>query len=133
MRAVTKKPSLSSLRTVSCISDKACGRSDPSRRGGARGPRAAAPRPAAGGPAPERAGAQAARGRSGAGGIGDRQPRAVAVFHEVKPVSADLVAGQENAGELGAGDPGDAGREQVLLDLRGGGRGLVPTGSLDEV
>ena len=42
----------------------------------------------------ERRGAEAGGSRAFAGGVGDRDPGAVAVLDEVKPVSADFVGGE---------------------------------------
>ncbi len=74
---------------------------------------------------PEGRGSQAGGGWPGAGGVGDRQPGAVAVLDKVEPVAAHFVARQQGAGELGAGDPGDARWEEVLLDLGRGARRLA--------
>jgi hypothetical protein len=78
-------------------------------------------------------GAEACGGRAAARALGDRKPGAVAVVDEVEPVAADLVGRQQPAGQLGALDPDDPRREEVLLDLGGGGRLLAPPGRLDEV
>ena len=117
--AVTKKSGLSSARMTSSMVVAACTRSCPLRRAARSAPRAEALRPAAVGPV--------------AGGVGDRQPCAVAVLDEVEPVAADLVGGQQRPGELRAGDARDARREQVVLDLGGGRRGLAPPRGLDDV
>ena len=82
-------------------------------------------RPARGAQRAERAGAQAGGGRARAGGVGDREPGAVAVLDEVEPVAADLVGGQQPARELRARDAGDARGEQVVLDLGRGRRRLA--------
>ena len=72
-------------------------------RGLARGPgRRGAPRAAR--RARSRRGPR--RSRPVPGGVGDRQPRAVAVLDEVEPVAADLVGGQQPARELRARDRG---------------------------
>ena len=68
-----------------------------------------------------------------AGGVGDREPGAVAVLDEVEPVTADFVGREEAAGELGAGDAGDPRREQVLLDLGRRGGGFAPPRGFDDV
>ena len=91
---------------------------------------AAAPRGAKGA---ERCRAESGGCGPGAGCVGDRQPGAISVLDEVKPVTAYLIAREEHAGELRTCDPGDARRKEVLLDF-GRRRGwLAPARGFDVV
>ena len=67
------------------------------------------------------------------GGVGDREPGAVVILHEVEPVAADLVGRHEAARELAPRDPRDSGREEVLLDLGSGRCRLPPPRGLDQI
>src|SRR5204863_4093228 len=55
------------------------------------------------------------RGRALAHRVGDGDPGAVPVLDVVEPVAANLVRGQDAAGDLAAAEPGDPGRQQALL------------------
>ena len=91
---------------------------------------AAAP---AGAQRPERDRAARGGARAGTEAVGERDPHPVEVLDEVEPVARDLVAGQHVARQLAAADPGDAGREQALLDLGRRERLLAPLASRERV
>ena len=68
---------------------------------------------------------QPGRRSAAAGGIGHREPCPVGVLGVVEPVAPDVVAGQHVARHRCAGHRHDPRRQQVLLDLRRGGRRLA--------
>ena len=72
-------------------------------------------------------------GRAFALRVGDPDPGAVRVLGVVEPVAADVVPGEDVAGDQRTPDAQDPRREQVLLDLRGGSGGLQPAGAVDVV
>ena len=81
----------------------------------------------------ERDGGQGGGGRALADRVGDPEPRAAGVLDVVEPVAADVVAGQDVAGQGGAGDACDARRKRGLLDLGGGARVLAAAGEVEDV
>ncbi len=61
------------------------------------------------------------------------EPQPVVVVGVVEEVTADLIARKDATGDLGALDGGDAGWQQVLLDLGGGVDVPAPSGAMDDV
>ena len=68
-----------------------------------------------------------------ADGVAQGQPDAALVVGVVEEVTAHLVSRQHAAGEGGAGDAREAGREEVLLDLRRRLGPLAPARGVDGV
>jgi hypothetical protein len=82
---------------------------------------------------PERDRAAGGGARTGTEAVGERDPHPVEILDEVEPVARDVVAGQHVARELAAADPGDARREQALLDLGRRERLLAPLASRERI
>ena len=77
--------------------------------------------------------AQAGGRDASALGVADAEPGGFGVLGVVEPVSADVVGREHIAGDQRAAEPQDARRQQLLLDLGGGARGLEAADGVDVV